>query len=141
MAIAMTSSTLLLLASSPTTRSTANFHRATAAPPQFSKSAVNFGRIRKRELLRRRTIAAAMNDQVSAAADVGQVEVTWQIIVGALAGVTPFVVAGIEFSKRIIAQRRCEACGGSGLVLEEEEEYFRCPKCGAAQLRILCVLG
>ncbi|XP_057529416.1 uncharacterized protein LOC130808000 isoform X1 [Amaranthus tricolor] len=31
-----------------------------------------------------------------------QVQVTWQIIVGTLAGVIPFVVAGIEFSKRIV---------------------------------------
>ncbi|XP_047164051.1 uncharacterized protein LOC124833578 isoform X2 [Vigna umbellata] len=45
------------------------------------------------------------------------------------AGVTPFVVAGIEFRKRIIAQKRCEECGGSGLVLREKE-YFRCPECG-----------
>ncbi|WCJ33043.1 hypothetical protein M5689_014429 [Euphorbia peplus] len=55
--------------------------------------------------------------------------VTWQIVVGTLAGVTPFVVAGIEFNKRIVAQRRCEECGGSGLVLREKE-YFRCPQCG-----------
>ncbi|RZC27390.1 hypothetical protein D0Y65_005483 [Glycine soja] len=47
------------------------------------------------------------------------------------AGVTPFVVAGIEFSKRIIAQKRCEVCGGSGLVLrEKEKDYLRCPECG-----------
>ncbi|KAL5125916.1 hypothetical protein HKD37_02G006042 [Glycine soja] len=46
------------------------------------------------------------------------------------AGVTPFVVAGIEFSKRIIAQKRCEVCGGSGLVLrEKEKDYLRCPEC------------
>nr|XP_048329496.1 uncharacterized protein LOC107435503 isoform X1 [Ziziphus jujuba var. spinosa] len=51
---------------------------------------------------------AAIND-VSAAADAVPVDLTWQIVVGAIAGVTPFVVAGIEFSKRIIAQRRCEA--------------------------------
>ncbi|KAL2967237.1 hypothetical protein AAZX31_16G164200 [Glycine max] len=47
------------------------------------------------------------------------------------AGVTPFVVAGIEFSKIIIAQKRCEVCGGSGLVLrEKEKDYLRCPECG-----------
>ncbi|KAL5173682.1 hypothetical protein HKD37_16G046188 [Glycine soja] len=72
-------------------------------------------------------------------------EVTWQI--GAIqngaqelgfdfvclyfaAGVTPFVVAGIEFSKIIIVQKRCEVCGGSGLVLrEKEKDYLRCPEC------------
>ncbi|KAG4952481.1 hypothetical protein JHK85_046348 [Glycine max] len=47
-----------------------------------------------------------------------------------VAGVTPFVVAGIEFSKIIIAQKRCEVCGGSGLVLrEKEKDYLRCPEC------------
>ncbi|KAK1305795.1 hypothetical protein QJS10_CPA10g01852 [Acorus calamus] len=58
-----------------------------------------------------------------------QAEVTWQIIVGAIAGITPFVVAGIEFGKRIVAQRRCEVCGGSGLV-QRKEFYIRCPGCG-----------
>ncbi|KAL8239193.1 hypothetical protein R6Q59_015760 [Mikania micrantha] len=45
------------------------------------------------------------------------------------AGVAPFVVAGIEFSKRIVAQKKCIECGGSGLVLIEKE-YIRCPNCG-----------
>ncbi|RDX79401.1 hypothetical protein CR513_40177, partial [Mucuna pruriens] len=89
---------------------------------------------------RRRTSVGAVNVD-----DVAPVEITWQIVVGAIengvlcrklgfdilclnfaAGVTPFVVAGIEFSKRIIAQRRCEVCGGSGLVLREKD-YLRCP--------------
>ncbi|GMY31037.1 transmembrane protein [Fagus crenata] len=71
---------------------------------------------------------SAIND-VSATMNPAGVEVTWQIVVGAIAGVTPFVVAGIEFSKRIIAQRRCELCGGSGLVLNEKD-YIKCPGCG-----------
>ncbi|KAL9272950.1 hypothetical protein AKJ16_DCAP05231 [Drosera capensis] len=58
-----------------------------------------------------------------------QAEITWQIVLGTIAGVTPFVVAGIEFSKRIVAQRNCKVCGGSGLVLREKY-YFRCPGCG-----------
>ncbi|KAF8414226.1 hypothetical protein HHK36_002226 [Tetracentron sinense] len=70
---------------------------------------------------------------VSAAADPAQAELTWQIVVGAIAGVTPFVVAGIEFSKRIVAQRRCGVCGGSGLVLREKY-YFRCPGCAIIEL-------
>nr|CAD1833764.1 unnamed protein product [Ananas comosus var. bracteatus] len=57
------------------------------------------------------------------------VEITWQIAVGAVAGITPFLVAGIEFSKRIVAQRRCEVCKGSGLVLKDTY-YVRCPGCG-----------
>ncbi|XP_076929355.1 uncharacterized protein LOC143593685 [Bidens hawaiensis] len=59
----------------------------------------------------------------------GDPEITWQIVVGSIAGVTPFVVAGIEFSKRIVAQKKCDECGGSGLVLIEKE-YIRCPNCG-----------
>ncbi|CAL9208357.1 unnamed protein product, partial [Musa hybrid cultivar] len=62
--------------------------------------------------------------------DLAPVEITWQIAVGALAGITPFVVAGIEFSKRIIAQRKCEVCAGSGLVLLKDKSYVRCPGCG-----------
>ncbi|TKY57376.1 Viral late protein transcription factor 3, zinc ribbon [Spatholobus suberectus] len=78
---------------------------------------------------RRRTRVGAVNvDDVTTVLDPASVEVTWQIVIGAIAGVTPFVVAGIEFSKRIIAQKRCEVCGGSGLVLREKD-YFRCPEC------------
>ncbi|KAH6768073.1 hypothetical protein C2S51_013409 [Perilla frutescens var. frutescens] len=53
---------------------------------------------------RARARTRAVNDGISAVAssDPAQAEVTWQIVVGALAGVAPFVVAGIEFSKRIV---------------------------------------
>ncbi|CAK9321772.1 unnamed protein product [Citrullus colocynthis] len=78
---------------------------------------------------RRRTAIFAAIDGASLAADPSQVEITWQIFVGAIAGVTPFVVAGIEFSKRIVAQKRCKECGGSGLVLRDDD-YFRCAECG-----------
>ncbi|KAH1092665.1 hypothetical protein GLYMA_14G015900v4 [Glycine max] len=80
---------------------------------------------------RTRVTAVPVNvDDVTTVLDPAPVEVTWQIVVGAIAGVTPFVVAGIEFSKRIIAQKRCEVCGGSGLVLrEKEKDYLRCPEC------------
>ncbi|XP_061375680.1 uncharacterized protein LOC133317808 [Gastrolobium bilobum] len=80
------------------------------------------------ERRRSTTRVGAVND-VTTVLDSAPVEVTWQIVVGTIAGVTPFVVAGIEFSKRIIAQRRCEFCGGSGLVLREKD-YCRCPGCG-----------
>ncbi|KAE9596390.1 hypothetical protein Lalb_Chr17g0348791 [Lupinus albus] len=72
----------------------------------------------------------AINDVNTILLHPAPVELSWQIIAGAIAGVTPFVVAGIEFSKRIIAQKRCEECGGSGLVLMEEKDYVRCPGCG-----------
>ncbi|XP_022154992.1 uncharacterized protein LOC111022135 [Momordica charantia] len=79
---------------------------------------------------RPKTTIAAINDAASQQqADPSQLQITWQIAVGAIAGVTPFVVAGIEFTKRIVAQQRCEECGGSGLVLMEDD-YFRCPQCG-----------
>ncbi|EPS60404.1 hypothetical protein M569_14399, partial [Genlisea aurea] len=67
-------------------------------------------------------VAAAMNPD--------EAGVTWQIVIGSLAGVTPFLVAGVEFGKRIAAQRKCKVCKGSGLVLRDDKYYFRCPACG-----------
>ncbi|WVY89392.1 hypothetical protein V8G54_034906 [Vigna mungo] len=61
---------------------------------------------------RRRVRVSAVNvEDITTVLDPAPVEVTWQIVVGA------------------IAQQRCEECGGSGLVLREKE-YFRCPECG-----------
>ncbi|KAM7504261.1 hypothetical protein LguiB_003165 [Lonicera macranthoides] len=74
-------------------------------------------------------IISAVDELSAVTSDPAQVEVSWEILVGAFAGVTPFVVAGIEFSKRIVAQRKCGVCGGSGLV-RREKYYFRCPSCG-----------
>ncbi|CAI0437421.1 unnamed protein product [Linum tenue] len=96
---------------------------------------------RRRRAPRIAAVVGGGGDELSSAAATmlsgqqGQAStVTWEIVVGATAGVLPFVVAGIEFSKRIIEQRRCEVCGGSGLVLMEDkdnrEEYCRCPGCG-----------
>ncbi|XP_021740385.1 uncharacterized protein LOC110706737 [Chenopodium quinoa] len=72
----------------------------------------------------------AIDDVSRVIEDPIQAQVSWEIIVGSLAGVIPFIVAGIEFSKRIAAQRSCEVCGGSGLVLRDKKYYFRCPRCG-----------
>ncbi|KAL8153050.1 hypothetical protein V2J09_010810 [Rumex salicifolius] len=78
----------------------------------------------------------AVNDFVSAAAtvDPSEAQLTWQIVTGSLgwsvAGVVPFVVAGVEFRKRIAAQKKCSVCNGTGLVLRDNKFYFRCPGCG-----------
>eukprot|EP00897_Mesotaenium_endlicherianum_P010492 jgi/Mesen1/9471/ME000063S08927 len=45
------------------------------------------------------------------AAEVGKSEITWQVAAGAVAGVTPFVVAGVEFSKRIVSALPTYAVG------------------------------
>ncbi|KAL3676179.1 hypothetical protein R1sor_026127 [Riccia sorocarpa] len=68
------------------------------------------GRQRKEPL----RVSSELLDPVTSSA--AAPDLTWQVTVGAIAGVTPFVVAGIEFSKRIMEQRRCKVCGGSGLV-------------------------
>ncbi|CAJ2633816.1 unnamed protein product [Trifolium pratense] len=82
-----------------------------------------------RRSTRTRVGVVSMNDVTTVVLDPAPAEITWQIVVGTIAGITPFVVAGIEFSKRIIAQKKCETCGGSGLVFVEKN-YFRCPECG-----------
>ncbi|PHU30317.1 hypothetical protein BC332_02410 [Capsicum chinense] len=81
---------------------------------------------RKKQLIKSINVADVT---VTLTSDPPQVDITWQIVVGSLAGVTPFVVAGVEFSKRIVKQRKCEVCGGSGLVLKNKF-YKRCPSCG-----------
>ncbi|GAV86843.1 hypothetical protein CFOL_v3_30269, partial [Cephalotus follicularis] len=99
------------------------FSKTPYRPKNYPKSPPTFFNTK------RSTARIASVDNVSVVADSAQVGVTWQIVVGAIAGVTPFVVAGVEFSKRIIAQRRCEVCNGSGLILIEDE-YVKCPGCG-----------
>ncbi|KAL4420004.1 hypothetical protein ABPG75_007102 [Micractinium tetrahymenae] len=89
------------------------------------------------------TVAAAAAEQADAAAAAaaaaaataaasftpGPVEVGWEIWVGFVAGVVPFIIATVEFSKRIIIQRRCPCCKSSGLV--QRGRYLRkCPECG-----------
>ncbi|KAJ7568173.1 hypothetical protein O6H91_01G021300 [Diphasiastrum complanatum] len=85
----------------------------------------------KPKIQSRRAVLASshfnMANQLAAAA--AEPQLTWEIAAGALAGVAPFVIAGIEFSKRIIAQKRCKLCGGSGLV-KRDQYYFRCNGCG-----------
>jgi len=61
----------------------------------------------------------------------GPVEVGWQIWVGAIAGAFPFMIGLSEFTKRIMIQRRCETCSGTGLVtMRERGVQVKCPQCG-----------
>ena len=52
---------------------------------------------------------------------------SWEIWIGSLAGIVPFVIASYEFGKRIVIQRRCEACGGRGLV-KKGKYWKKCVK-------------
>ena len=68
--------------------------------------------------------ASSMADALS---DTGIPE--WQIYYGFIAGLSPFVIAAYEFGKRILIQRQCELCGGSGLI--QKGRYSRkCTSCG-----------
>ena len=68
--------------------------------------------------------ASSMADALS---DTGIPE--WQIYYGFIAGLSPFVIAAYEFGKRIIIQRQCELCRGSGLI--QKGRYSRkCTSCG-----------
>ncbi|CAG9466440.1 unnamed protein product [Pedinophyceae sp. YPF-701] len=57
---------------------------------------------------------------------------SWQIWFGAAIGVFPFIIASYEFGKRILIQRRCQRCEGSGLVPSSrvKERLVKCPECG-----------
>lgn len=56
----------------------------------------------------------------------GPVEVGWQIWFAAIVSTIPFVVGAWEFGKRIVIQRRCKVCGGSGLVTKGRFQR-KCP--------------
>ncbi|KAL7130843.1 hypothetical protein ABFS83_13G159700 [Erythranthe nasuta] len=128
MAAAPIMSSLQLITPCPNYPSTRGFIAANQTT--IHKPAVPMNRNMASVSTRRST--AAVNDEISAiiTSDPAQAEITWQIVLGALAGVTPFVVAGIEFSKRIVEQKNCKVCKGSGLVLRDKKYYFRCPRCG-----------
>lgn len=49
------------------------------------------------------------------------------IIVGSVALAVPFFVAAVLFSERIMRQRACPTCKGSGLVTTDSKYYKRCP--------------
>ena len=59
----------------------------------------------------------------------------WEIWAGAFFGTFPFVIASIEFGKRIVIQRRCPECRGKGLVpasgpAGRKGRLRKCPQCG-----------
>ncbi|OIT32221.1 PREDICTED: uncharacterized protein LOC109207629 [Nicotiana attenuata] len=114
-----------------------SFHRSSNAKPMFNLYAFPLNKQshhfllmqRNKQLSKSSSIKTSATEEITALAT-SDPDITWQIVVGSLAGVTPFVVAGIEFSKRIVKQRKCEVCGGSGLVLKNNKFYKRCPDCG-----------
>ncbi|KAL3147611.1 hypothetical protein ABBQ38_014662 [Trebouxia sp. C0009 RCD-2024] len=75
---------------------------------------------------------AALADDIAAASQPyvpSPVNVGWEVWVGAIAGVIPFAIGSYQFVARILIQRRCPRCSGSGLV--ERGPFLRkCPECG-----------
>ncbi|KAK9833912.1 hypothetical protein WJX74_009758 [Apatococcus lobatus] len=58
-----------------------------------------------------------------------QTELGWEVIVGAVVATVPLIVASYEFGKRILIQRRCPVCKGSGLIARGR--FLRkCSQCG-----------
>ena len=58
---------------------------------------------------------------------------TPKIWFGAAVATVPFIIGAYEFGKRILIQRRCMVCAGSGLVSSARAgtKYLRkCPQCG-----------
>ena len=56
---------------------------------------------------------------------------SWQLYVGFFAGLAPFIVASYEFGKRILMQRRCAMCRGTGLIIRKGDGRSRkCTSCG-----------
>lgn len=50
-----------------------------------------------------------------------------EIWFGFIVGIIPFIIASYEFGKRILIQRRCENCGGRGLV-KKGKYWKKCTK-------------
>lgn len=52
------------------------------------------------------------------------------IVVGAAVPVAVFLYGLAEFTKRVVIQRRCPACAGSGLVEAANGRLVKCRECG-----------
>mmetsp|Transcript_49180 Transcript_49180/g.93931 ORF Transcript_49180/g.93931 Transcript_49180/m.93931 type:complete len:278 (+) Transcript_49180:188-1021(+) len=53
----------------------------------------------------------------------------WEIWFGFVVGLSPFVIAAYEFGKRILIQKQCQVCSGTGLVMKGRFKR-KCPACG-----------
>jgi hypothetical protein len=78
--------------------------------------------------------AAELQTQLAASAATtpytpSPMEPGWEIYVGFIAGVVPFIIASYEFGKRILIQRRCPECLGRGLV-QRGKVLRKCQNCG-----------
>jgi hypothetical protein len=55
----------------------------------------------------------------------------WQLWFGFVVGLAPFVIASYEFGKRILIQKRCALCSGTGLIRAGKYSNKRkCTQCG-----------
>lgn len=54
------------------------------------------------------------------------------VVAGSVALATPFFIAAVLFGERIVRQRRCARCEGSGLVRygADDQYWKRCDVCG-----------
>jgi hypothetical protein len=77
--------------------------------------------------------AAATATELAASTSVpytpSPMEPGFEIYVGFVAGVVPFIIASYEFGKRILIQRRCPECRGVGLV-QRGKVLRKCTQCG-----------
>lgn len=104
------------------TSSSAAGFRAAAIPPDALEAAAVAASTESID-----TAKFAASSMADALSDTGIPE--WQIYYGAVVGLLPFVIAAYEFGKRIIIQRQCELCKGSGLI--QKGRYMRkCTSCG-----------
>ena len=69
-----------------------------------------------------------LRQQAAEAGAAGGPAVGWQLWVGAAVGAFPWFLGAYEFGKRIVIQRQCERCAGTGLVGGEAPR--KCPECG-----------
>jgi hypothetical protein len=108
--------------SSSSSSSAAAGVRTAAVPPEAVEAAASAASTDSID-----TAQFAASSMADALSDTGIAE--WQIYFGFVTGLSPFVIAAYEFGKRILIQRQCELCQGSGLI--QKGRYARkCTSCG-----------